>query len=221
MNGQRLLRRRRPRYDLRPACIRFRAAYAGHIAAIGRKFGCVLGAALVVLGGALWPGWRFAHMTAAEHLRAATSALDEQSLKTAQRHLNAVSADTPGTARLTRKLAAGLQTHQAALQQEASAALALQAQAESQRLAVRELEQNLRNLGFDVTVAQSVNPSEITIASRAFDDPGQRDRFMTFLHGPNSPIAATCAAGIQAVRLKGPGLFFGFSDRFSLDCYMR
>jgi hypothetical protein len=64
-----------------------------------------------------------------------------------------------------------------------------------------------------VTVAQSINPSEITIASRGFDNPDKRSWFLMFLHGSNSPIATTCAAGIQTVRLKGPGVFFGFNAR--------
>ena len=37
---------------------------------MSRHVGWLLVAALVVLGGALWPGWCFRHMTAAEHLRA-------------------------------------------------------------------------------------------------------------------------------------------------------
>src|SRR5581483_8453520 len=158
---------------------------------------------------ALWPGWRFEHMTAAGHLRAAKSAIEEQAFDTALRHLNAVSASAPEGIALRRKLAA-------AQQKAAAAERAQQARAEMQRAAVRELEQNLRNMGFDVSVAQSMNPSEITIASRGFDDPDRRAWFVTFLHGPNSPVAATCAAGIQTVRLKGPGVFFGFSDQFSL-----
>ena len=169
----------------------------------------------------MWPGWHFAHMTAAGHLRAAKSALDEHELDTARRHLNAVAAGTPGAARLTRKLAADLQAHEAALLQEATSQRAQQARAEAQRAAVRELEQRLRDLGFDVTVAQSIDPQEITIAAPGFDDPNRRDGFLTFLRGPNSPIAPACAAGLQMVRLKGPGVFFGLSDKFSLDCYMR
>ena len=174
-----------------------------------------------MLGGALWPGWRFAHMTAAEHLRAATRALDEHELDSARRHLNAAAADTPGAARLTRKLAADLQAHEAALLEEAAAQRAQQAKADAQRAAVRKLEQRLRDLGFDVTVAQSIDPQEITIAAPGFDDPNRRDGFLTFLRGPNSPIGPACAAGIQMIRLKGPGAFFGLSDKFSLDCYMR
>jgi transposase len=181
----------------------------------------MLVAALVVLSGALLPGWRFQHMTAAEHLRAARRALDEQSLETAQRHLNASPAGTPGAARLMRKLEAEIQAHGEILQQEADAQLAELAQAEAQRAAVRQLEQNLRNMGFDVTVAQSPDPSEITIAARGFDDPDRRDWFLALLHGPNNPVAPACAAGIQTVRLKGPGVFFGFSERYSLDCYMQ
>lgn len=181
----------------------------------------LLVAALVVLGGALWPGWRFQHMTAAEHLRAARRALDEDALETAQRHLNASPADTPGSARLMRELEAELQAHGELLQLEADALLAQRAKVEAQRAAVLRLEQTLRNMGFEMTVAQSLDPSQITIAARGLDDPDRRDWFLAFLHGPNSPIAPVCAAGIQTVRLKGLGVFFGFSERYSLDCYRR
>jgi len=164
-------------------------------------------------------------MTAAGHLRAAATALETHAFDTAQRHLSAVAAGAPEGVALKRKLVAAQQAARraeaAAKQKEAAAERAREARAEAQRVAVRELEQNLRNMGFDVTVAQSVNPSEITIASRGFDDPDRRSWFLMFLHGPNSPVAAACAAGIQTVRLKGPGVFFGFSDQFSLDCYMR
>ena len=160
-------------------------------------------------------------MTTAEHLRAARRALDEHSLHAARQHLNAAPAETPGTARLTRKLEAELQAHRAALEQEAAAQLARQAKAESQREAVRQLEQNLRNLGFDLSVTQSPDPSEITIVAPGFDNSDKQHLFLTFLHGANSPIAPACAAGIQTVRLKGPGVFFGFSERYSLECYVR
>lgn len=218
--------RRRTSYDHRSACFAFRPPYAGYIGAknivlIGRKFGWLLVAALVALSATLGPGWRFQHMTAAEHLDAARSGLEGERFDEAQRHLDAAAADTPGAARLTRKLAAARQVHSAALQQEAESQLAQAAKVDAQRAGVRELEQNLRNRGFNVTVVQSIDPQLITIASPGFDDRDQRDRFLTFLRGPNSPLAAACAAGIQAVRLKGPGVFFGFSDRFSLDCYMR
>jgi len=188
---------------------------------MSRQVGWLLVAALVLLGGALWPVWRFQRLTAADHLQAARRALDEHSLGTAQRHLNAVPVDTPGAARLARKLEAELQTHGEALQEEAAAQLARQAKAEAQRAAVRQLEQNLRDMGFDVTVAQSPDPSEISIAARGFDDPARRDSFLAFLRGPNSPVAPACAAGVQKVRFKGPGVFFGFSERYSLDCYVR
>src|SRR5690242_1682696 len=188
---------------------------------MSRHVGWLLVAAPALIGGALWPGWRVQQMTAAEHLRAARKALDEHLLETAQRHLNATPADTPGTARLKRELEAEIQAHVEVLQEEADAQLAERAKAEAQRAAVRQLEQNLRNIGFDMTVAQSPDPSEITIAARGFDDPDRRDWFLAFLHGPNNPVAPVCAAGIQAVRLKGPGAFFGFSERYSLDCYMR
>ena len=188
---------------------------------MSRHVGWLLVVALVILGGALWPGWRFQHMTVAEHLQAARRALDEYALETAQRHLNALPADTPGTARLTRALEAEIQAHREVVQLDADAQLAELAKAEAQRAAVVQLEQNLRNMGFDMTVAQSPNPSEITIAAPGFDDPDRRDWFLAFLHGPNSPVAPACAAGIQTFRLKGPGVFFGFSERYSLDCYMR
>jgi hypothetical protein len=120
-----------------------------------------------------------------------------------------------------RKLEAEIQAHGELLQQEADSQLAERAKTEAQRAAVQQLEQNLRNMGFDMTVAQSPDPSQITIAARGFDDPDRRDWFLAVLHGPNSPIAPVCAAGIQTVRLKGPGVFFGFSEKYSLDCYMR
>src|SRR5579884_4073137 len=128
---------------------------------MSRHVGWLPVAALVVLGGALWPGWRFQQMTAAEHLRAARRALNEDALETAQRHLNATPAHTPGTARLTRELQAEIQAHGELLQKDADDQRAQRAKAEAEHLAVGQLEQNLRNMGFDVTVAQSPDPSEI------------------------------------------------------------
>lgn len=181
--------------------------------------------ALVVLVGRYYPAWRFAHMTAAEHVEAAKVALEDQSLAEVQRHLNQLAPGAPEAVDLRKKLAAAQSTqrkNEAAAQQEAAGArLARELTQEAQRVATRELELNLRNRDYEVTVTQSGNTGEIIIASKGFDDPDQRERFLTFLRGENSPAAAACVAGIQAVRLKAPGLFFSFSDKYSLDCYMR
>jgi hypothetical protein len=183
--------------------------------------GRLLLAGLVVLCASYFPGWRFKHMTAAEHLEAANIALDEQSYGECLRHLDALAPDAPEVVALKRKLAAARQIETATQQKAATDQQAEETRRASQQIATHELEQNLRNMGYDVTVAQSKNPEEITIASRGFDDSAQRDRFLAFFRGTNSPAAAACVAGIQAVRLKGPGLFFGFSDKYSLDCYTK
>ena len=164
-------------------------------------------------------------MTAAEHVEAARFAIEERRFGEALQHANTLAPDAPEAVTLRRQISAAQtaerQNQAAALQKAARDQRAAEVKAETQRVAARELEQGLRNRGYDVTVVQSGNLEEVVIACKGFDDPDQRDRFLTFLHGESSPAAAACAAGIETVRLKGPGLFFGFSDKYSLDCYMR
>ena len=78
-----------------------------------------------------------------------------------------------------------------------------------------ELQRELRNLGYDLTVAQSDKPGELTIASKDFDETDRRLRFLSFLRGRSSPAAGVCIAGFEAVCLKGAG----FSEVYSLDCF--
>ena len=85
-----------------------------------------------------------------------------------------------------------------------------------------ELQRKLRNLGYDLTVAQSDKPGELTITSKDFDDTDHRVRFLSLLRSRNSPAAEVCLAGFQTVRLKTPGDlfgFFGFSQTYSLECF--
>jgi hypothetical protein len=176
-------------------------------------------ASLVVVIALYFPGWRFDHMTSAEHVDAARIALQDRRFDESLRHLNAIGPDATDAVALRRKLTAAQEA--LAAQQQAAIAQQEQARSDTHRAAVRELEQSLRNLGYDVTVAQAPDPDTVTIASKGFDDSTSRDRFLLFLSGPNSPAAAACAAGIQAVRFKDPGVFFRLSDTYSLDCFRK
>jgi hypothetical protein len=90
---------------------------------------------------------------------------------------------------------------------------------EAARLALRNLQAALRNLGYDVTVSQSDKPTEFTIISKDFDDTDHRVRFLSFLRGENTLLTEVCSVGFETLHLRTSDLpFLGFSDTYSLAC---
>jgi hypothetical protein len=89
---------------------------------------------------------------------------------------------------------------------------------EARKAALRNLQDSLKNLGYDLTVAQSDKADELIITSKDFGDTDHRVRFLSFLRAPNSPAAYVCVAGFQTVRLKDTGFLGLFSETYPLEC---
>ena len=68
-----------------------------------------------------------------------------------------------------------------------------------------ELQRKLRNLGYDLTVAQSDKPGELTITSKDFDDTDHRVRFLSLLRSRNSPAAEVLSRWLSNGASKDPG----------------
>jgi hypothetical protein len=79
--------------------------------------------------------------------------------------------------------------------------------AEARAAAIANLEKDLRNRGYDLTVKQSNTANEIAIASSDFSDTDHRVRFLSFIRGRNSPAVPACLAGFTTVRLSSFELF--------------
>ena len=149
----------------------------------------------------------FDTMTPAGHLEASKAALREHRFDQVARHLSAIPAGAPEaleTSRIREELAVAPQAAQLA--------------EERRRTAVRDLQDNLRNLGYDLTVARSDKPDEIVITAKDFDDTDHRVRFLAFLRRQTSPAGEVCLAGFQTLHLKTPNFFSGFSEAYSLEC---
>jgi hypothetical protein len=167
----------------------------------------------------------FDAMNPAAHLAASRVALGQERFDDAERQANAIASGAPEAleaSRVKEEIAAARQR----VKEEAVAVRQSEQLAYERRLAEKklrtaapgDLQDSLKNLGYDLTVAQSDKPDEIVITSKDFDDTDHRVRFLSFLRGRNSPAVGACLAGFQTVRLKSSG-FFGFSEAYSLDCF--
>jgi len=85
-------------------------------------------------------------------------------------------------------------------------------------IAIKQLETDLKNLGYDLTVSNSSTAGEIVVISSDFNDTDHRVRFLAAMRGRNLPTAEACYAGFTTVRLKSSSLPIGFSESHSLDC---
>lgn len=161
----------------------------------------------------------FDAMKPAEHLEASRVALAEGRYDEGLRQASAINARMPEGAE-ARKVQEDLTAAKEAVRQKPSEEQrAAKLAEEGRRTAVRDLQENLKNLGYDLAITQSDKPDEIVITSKDFDGTDHRVRFLSFLRGRNGPASGVCLAGFQTVRLKGASLFFGFSESYSLECF--
>lgn len=198
-------------------------------ARIGIFFAIYFGLAMLfVISSALWNEHVFTTMSPAQHLAEAKKALRDESGAfddEGLRHANAVPANSPEAqeateaattlgARLEEKKRADVEAQQIAADARSARAAA-----------VRELQEQLRNLGYELTVAQSEKADEIIITSRDFAETDHRVRFLSFIRGRNSPAAGVCFAGFQSLLLRNSrytfGGQFGFSESYPLECSLR
>jgi hypothetical protein len=175
----------------------------------------------------------FNALSAAQHLEAAKQALRLGLFSDGLRHVNAIAKGAPEASEATRlrdDLAAGKRAadlaaakneeelaalQQARIAQERETAKAAE---NARKAAIRDLQDNLKNLGYATTVGPSDKPEEIVITSKDFGDTDHRVRFLSFMRGRNSPAGGVCLAGVQTLRLKDAG-WFGFNEAYSLDCF--
>jgi len=172
----------------------------------------------------------FERMTPAQHLEAARrEALTEQSdIQRVKDHLAALPSGSPESAAAAelRKQVAEREDDLRLLEaSEAEARVrenAIAASKNAPSVAVGQLQRDLSNLGYDLTVRQSSFPNEIEIISSDFGDTDPRVHFLSLLR--RSPAAeSACLAGFDRLRLsssrfRASWLPFGFSESYSLDC---
>lgn len=160
----------------------------------------------------------FDAMTPAQHLEASRVALRQGRIGDGLRHVSAVAVGTPEFLQV-RSLKEKLEgAKEAERQRIAEARESAQLAEQGRKTSLRDLENNLKNLGYDLMVAQSDKPDEVVITSKDFDDTDHRVRFLSFLRSRDSPAAQACLAGFQTVHLKG-GSIFGFSETYPMDCF--
>jgi peroxiredoxin Q/BCP len=197
-------------------------------------WGCGLAALLLYVSVSVWNTERtFRAMTPAQHLTAARLALEQRRFDDGIEQLTGIKADAPENA-AAKVLETDLRTAKQAAQQEQAAAALEKAAAEQEQAAaalsaekarvasVQSLQTSLTNLGYDLTVSRSDNPTEIVINSKDFSNTDQRVRFLSFLRGRNSPATGVCLGGFQTVVLKSGWVSpLGFSEAYPLECSWR
>ncbi len=160
----------------------------------------------------------FDAMTPAQHLEASRLALRQGRIRDGLRHVSAVAVGTPESLQ-ARNLKEELEAAKEAERQRiAEARESARLAEQGRKTSLRDLENNLKNLGYNLMVAQSDKPDELVITSKDFDDTDHRVRFLSFLRSRDSPAAEACLAGFQTVHLKG-GSIFDFSETYPLDCF--
>jgi hypothetical protein len=86
--------------------------------------------------------------------------------------------------------------------------------------AVEQLQEDLKNLGYQLSVDESDVPDKIVITSSDFDDTDHRVRFLSFVRGKNTPMSGTCWFGFRQVELRTSKIpFVGFSETYPLSCF--
>jgi TPR repeat protein len=167
----------------------------------------------------------FNAMTPAKHLIEAQSALRAGLYTEALAHARAITTgpEVSEARKIEQEVSnareVGAQMLQGAREAEAQRLQAARSAEESRRVALNDLQRELKNLGYDLTVAQSDQLNEVLITSKDFGETDHRVRFLSFLRGRNSPTTGVCLSGFQNVRLKDSSSFFGFSEVYSLDCF--
>jgi hypothetical protein len=175
----------------------------GWIVALPLFWGCMLFSVW-------WDDHEFNKMSPARHLELAENLI---SFDEAWKHLDAITPNSPEAAKVpeTReRLKAKRLANQQAATARASAAVGRAA-------AVTELEKDLRNRGYDLTVSGSETPDEVIITSADFADTDHRVQFLTAMRSKHSGPA--CWAGFRTVRLRSSSFpLVGFSEDYSMEC---
>jgi uncharacterized FlaG/YvyC family protein len=156
-------------------------------------------------------------------LEAAKLALKEKRFDDGLRHTKAIAAGTP-EAIAVKTLTDEINTEVANVLAERKSAEERSAQdrqlSEQRAAVVRDLQDKLRNLGYDLTVGESDKPEELIITSKDFDQTDQRVRFLSFLRGRTNPATDVCLLGFRVVNLRTSALpLVGFSEKYVLGCF--
>jgi hypothetical protein len=186
-----------------------------------------VGLLFIGVGNLAWDEHTFNAMSAAQHLSEAKQCLrgSDADVDTGLRHLAAIPKQSVEVTE-AKEIQAQLSTRKGAIEAQLSAresdlrqAVEAQKQVkEAQKAAVVQLRADLKNLGYNFTVAQSEFPEEVVITSGEFAETDHRVRFLSFLRRKNSPALAGCFAGLRSVRLKS-SQYFGFDESYSLNCF--
>jgi hypothetical protein len=159
----------------------------------------------------------FNSLTPSQHLDEGKSGLtvrDMPSVETAMRHVAAVPRTSP-EAKEAAEVEAQLKSRWTEIRQERNA---VEQARKSRASAIAQLQTDLKNLGYDLSVSDYDGAGEIAITSSNFDDTDHRVRFLAFLRGRNSPTSGICWMGIKSIRLRGSGFFLRFNETYPFSC---
>lgn len=160
----------------------------------------------------------FNSMTPTEHLQRAKGFLDAKLFDDGLKHIAAIPASAPEAVEAT-EIQHQLTTAKTAWKNDLDAKAEAKASDDKARTAyTRDLQDELRQLGYDLTVAQSDKPEEVVIASKDFEDTDHRVRFLAYIRGQNRR-PGLCSRGFGQVRIESGGIIGGFNEVYSLDCW--
>jgi hypothetical protein len=161
-----------------------------------------------------WEDHEFDRMSPARHFELAENLI---SFDEAWKHLDAIPPNAPEAAKVP-ELREQLKAKQAAKIHAATVAANDAAERATNRAAALiELEKNLRNKGYDLTVSGSEMPDEVVITSSDFADTDHRVQFLAAMRSKHS--GPPCWAGFRTVRLRSSSIpLVGFSESYSMEC---
>ncbi len=176
-----------------------------------------------VIANLAWDSHAFNKMSPAEHLLNAKSGLQEttsQAVEEAITHATAIPKGSAGYDE-AQELVGKLQAVRDSITNSAAAQQKQQEQTKAARKgAVEQLQTDLKNLGYQLTVDESDAPDKIIITSADFDDTDHRVRFLSFVRGKNTPMTGTCWFGFRQIELRTSKIpFVGFSETYALSCF--
>jgi hypothetical protein len=155
----------------------------------------------------------FAAMSPGDHLVSARIDLRAHLYQSALSHLKEIPPNAPEAGDATL-----VEQEVRSAQQEEAAARAVEAAAQAAwENAIRNVENNLKSLGYSVAVSHSNVRDELVMTSSDFGDTDHRVKFLSFLRSRRSPAFEACFVGYRKVRLKA-GTPFGFDEVYSLEC---
>jgi len=168
----------------------------------------------------LWDEHEFNQSSEAEHLTAAKiaqlEAKTEYSVRAGLAHTAAIPSGSPEGAEVA-QIAADLQKRLQDMKEDEGN----RAQVKQTKIATApELEAQLRNLGYEVTVSYDTKtPDEIVITAKDLDDTDHRVKFLSIIRSGSGPGRLLCWSGFRTVRLRTGSIpFVSFSEGYSLGC---